>query len=380
MTRDRERIESWLTLWRVPGVGIAHFRGLVDRFGSPAAALEAKHSELAQSGLPDAAVEAILDRPPDAAAADLAWLEQPGHHVLAWDDHRYPRQLLELADPPPVLFVAGDPEVLAIPQLAIVGSRNPTPTGRETARDFARHLAAHGLVITSGMALGVDGAAHRGALDAGGITVAVAGTGLDRVYPRQHRDLAHEILEHGALVSEFPIGIPARPEHFPRRNRIISGLSLGTLVVEAARHSGSLITARYATEQGRDVFAIPGSIHNPLARGCHQLLRDGAKLVETARDVLEELGPMVSSAPSKSPSAPAPACEAPSTDPEYRLLLECLGFEPTPIDTLVERSGLTAEAVSSMLLMLELHNEVASMTGGLYVRQIPRGVDERDGA
>lgn len=383
MTHDTNPVADWLALWRVPGIGIGHFKALMDRFGSPRAALAAGRTELAGAGLPSGVIDAVLQRESDLAAPDLAWLEQADHHALTWDDPRYPRPLREIADPPPVLFVQGDPAALSEPQLAMVGSRNPTPTGRETALDFARHLASCGLAITSGMALGIDGAAHRGALEADGITIAVTGTGLDRVYPPQHRRLAHDIAERGALVSEFPIGTPARPEHFPRRNRIISGLALGTLVVEAARRSGSLITARCAADQGREVFAIPGSIHNPLSRGCHRLLRDGAKLVETAQDVVEELQPMAAIAAVETSARSretGPAADGHGRDPDHLHLLECLGFEPTPIDTLVERTGLTAEAVSSMLLLLELHNEVASVSGGLYVRLIPSEPDERDRA
>ncbi|HDP89853.1 MAG TPA: DNA-protecting protein DprA, partial [Thioalkalivibrio sp.] len=265
-------------------------------------------------------------------------------------------------------FVAGEPRLLLTPQLAIVGSRHPTPGGRESAYEFARHLAGHGLTITSGLALGIDAAAHEGALAAPGLTVAVAATGLDRVYPSRHRALAHEIAEQGALVSEFSVGTGTRAEHFPRRNRIISGLAVGTLVVEAALRSGSLITARLATDQGREVFAIPGSIHNPLARGCHRLIRDGAKLVETAQDILEELDLSPTAGP------PEQATDAPTVelDAEYHHLLMCMGYDPVPIDTLVQRSGLTTEAVSSMLLVLELRNLVASLNGGRYERIKPR--------
>ena len=211
----------------------------------------------------------------------MEWLSQPGNHVVHFQDAAYPALLKQIADPPPLLFVRGDRDYLAQPQLAIVGSRNPTHTGRALAREFAAHLASFGLTITSGLASGIDGAAHQGAIEAGGTTLAVTGTGLDRVYPARHRDLAHRVAENGALVTEFPPGTAPLAANFPRRNRLISGLSLGTLVVEAALRSGSLITARSALEQGREVFAIPGSIHNPLARGCHALIRDGAKLVES---------------------------------------------------------------------------------------------------
>ncbi len=303
---------------------------------------------------------------PAAAEQELAWLEQPNHHLITLSDPRYPKRLREIADPPAALYVIGEPDLLSATQLGIVGSRNPTPGGSETAHAFAGYLAQSGLTITSGLALGVDAAAHRGALQAGGKTIAVAGTGLDRVYPARHRELAHEIVGQGALISEFPLGTPALALNFPRRNRIISGLSLGVLVVEAALQSGSLITARLAAEQGREVFAIPGSIHNPLARGCHALIRQGAKLVETAADILEELGPIAQTI--------APMHEidtgnvTPGLDVEALTLLDCLGFDPTPVDSLIERSGLTPEAVSSMLLVLELQGHVVAAPGGHYTR------------
>jgi DNA processing protein len=277
--------------------------------------------------------------------------------------------LREIPTPPPVLFVRGDPALLSRPQLAIVGTRNPTASGRRTAREFAAHLAGAGLVITSGLALGIDAEAHRGALEQGW-TVAVMGTGPDRLYPARHRELARQIAEQGALVSELPPGTPPNAENFPRRNRVISGLSLGTLVVEAATQSGSLISARLAGEQGREVFAIPGSIHNPMARGCHALIRQGAKLVETGADILEELGPLAATVTTPDPHPrDIPTSPAVSPDPEHAALLALLGESPTAIDTLVERSGLTAEAVSSMLLIMELQGYVAS-AGGFYTRLI----------
>jgi DNA processing protein len=300
-----------------------------------------------------------------------AWLSQPGHHFLTADDPRYPRALLAIGETAP-LFALGDPEVLQQRQLAIVGSRHPTPAGLDNTRDFAAELASRGLVITSGLALGVDGAAHEAALAAGGLTVAVCGTGLDRVYPARHRDLARRIAEHGVLISEFPPGTPPLPGHFPRRNRLISGLSMGVLVVEAALNSGSLITARTATGQGREVFAIPGSIHNPLARGCHRLIRDGAKLVESVDDILEEIAPQLGMfSPLARHSAATPE-DAPTIECGHRQLLTAIGFEPARVDTLVERTGLTAEAVSSMLLILELRGLVAQAPGGAYMQVITR--------
>jgi DNA processing protein len=294
-------------------------------------------------------------------------LQPPGHHLLTISDPGYPELLTQLQDPPALLFIRGDPELLSSPQLAMVGSRNPTPSGRQTARDFARFLASAGITITSGLAIGIDGASHEGALQAEGHTIAVMATGPDRLYPARHRRLAEQIQEQGALVTEFPPGTPPKRGHFPRRNRLISGLSLGTLVVEAAQRSGSLITARLAAEQGREVFAIPGSIHNPLARGCHALIRQGAKLVETAQDVVEELGPLLCHL--RLPVDPrqeglGPIAE--TWDQDYQRLLDCLGFDPVAIDLLIQRSGLTADAVSSMLLLLELEGYVSSAPGGRY--------------
>ncbi len=358
-----EGLRYWLALLRLPGVGPATAAMLLAHFGSPESIFSTGPADPACGG---PLREALRNPPWDEVEADLAWLAGSGRTILTLDDPRYPPLLREIPDPPPLLFVQGDPSVLAAVQLAMVGSRNPSRSGAETAHDFARHLGGVGLVITSGLALGIDAASHRGALRGGGQTVAVLGTGPDRVYPASHRELAHAVVdEGGALVSEYPPGTPPLAHHFPRRNRIISGLSLGTLVVEAAARSGSLITARMAMEQGREVFAIPGSIHNPLARGCHRLIRDGAKLVETAADVLEELAPHLRSALQETPAPQEPT--APELDSEYRCLLECVGHEATPVDLLVERSGLTAEAVSSMLLLLELQGYVTAAAGG-YVR------------
>ncbi|MBL8246335.1 MAG: DNA-protecting protein DprA [Rhodanobacteraceae bacterium] len=309
------------------------------------------------------------------AQLDLEWLEANDIALLTRADERYPPLLQGISGAPLLLFVRGDVDALWLPQLAVVGSRQGTAGGLATARDFAATFASRGFAVTSGLAAGIDAAAHQGALDAGGKTIAVLGTGLDRIYPARHIALARRIVEHGALVSEFPPRTPAKRENFPRRNRIISGLSLGTLVVEASLGSGSLITARVASEQGREVFAIPGSIHNPLAKGCHQLIRDGAKLVETAQEVVDELAPMLGQLRASLPADPAvqppPAAArvgAMSEDADYRRLHAALGYDPVGIDALAERTGLTVPALSSMLLRMELEGEVVANPGGTYSR------------
>lgn len=357
----QEELHYWLALLHAPGVGPVGFGELLQRFGDPSALFLQSHGDLGP----------IRDylRQPDWAAVerDLAWAAGAARRIVTLVDPDYPPKLAEISSAPPVLFVQGDVKLLGSAQVAMVGSRNPTTTGAETAYAFARTLSSSGLTVTSGLALGVDAASHKGALDGGGQTIAVAGTGPDRVYPARHRDLAHAIVDRGgAIVSEFAPGTPPLPANFPRRNRIISGLSIGTLVVEAAVSSGSLITACAAADQGREVFAIPGSIHNPLARGCHRLIRDGAKLVETAQDVLEELAPQLFAALAEQPVAIAPAAQ--ELDSDQRCLLESVDFAPVSIDVLVERSGLTPETVSSILLLLELQGYVASQPGGHYAR------------
>jgi len=358
---------DWLALYHAPGIGPASFHKLLEQFPDPAAVLNASSGQLQQVGLRDSSIDAL--RHPDSRAIerDLEWQAQPGNRILTCRDPDYPALLREIPDPPPLLYIHGNLHVLQEPQLAMVGSRNPTAAGRQTAIDFARHLSAAGLMITSGLALGIDAAGHQGALDAGAPTIAVMGTGLDRVYPARNRELAHRIAGVGALVSEFPPGTPPRAEHFPRRNRIISGLSLGTLVVEAAIRSGSLISARYALEQGREVFAIPGSIHNPLARGCHHLIRQGAKLVETAQDIMDELGALATALDFTA----TPATDhdrQPQLPDDYAQLLESIGFENTSVDMLVKTTHLTPAEVSSMLLQLEMNGYIAANPGGFYNR------------
>lgn len=365
-------ISLWLTLAGAPGLSRRARLSLLNHFGSIEAVFSADGAALEQALADDEfahdaeprALSALLAGPDESKhKRDLDWLNSADHHLVTWNDPDYPVLLRETADPPIVVYVHGDRTILARAQLAIVGSRNPTPLGAQNAFSFARSFAQCGLVVTSGMALGIDAAAHRGALDAGGSTIAVAGTGLDRVYPPTHRDLAQAIAKQGALVSEFPIGTPVRAGNFPVRNRIISGLSLGVLVVEAALRSGSLITARLAADEGREVFALPGSIHSPLARGCHALIRQGAKLVETAEHVIEELGPLVALVRDEKPQPRGPQSVAKLAAFE-RQLLDCLGYEPAHIDTVIDRSGLTADTVSSILLQLELRGLVLVGPGG----------------
>lgn len=370
--------DPWLALVLAPGLGQRSFSQLLAHFGSPLGWVVGSDRELARAGLSSAQISAL--RQPDAAAMALCrqWLGEQDHHLITLDDAYYPPLLKQIPDPPPALFVAGQPECLVRPQLAIVGSRNASSGGLTHAREFSAALATVGLVITSGLAAGVDGAAHEACLDAGGSTVAVTGTGLDRVYPARHRALAHRIVKQGALVSQFPPGTGPRPGHFPVRNRLISGMSLGTLVVEAGLNSGSLITARLATEQGREVFAIPGSVHNPLARGCHRLIRDGAKLVETAAEIAGELRPLAGqlahelsgllATTEAKPLDSASGAPHIGLDPDYQRVLEAMGFDPTPVDEIIRRSQLTTAAVSSMLLMLELEGHVAAHPGGRYSR------------
>jgi DNA processing protein len=331
--------------------------------------------------LTDDTVSALQN--PDAARlqGDLHWLSRTGHYLLTWDDERYPPLLRDISSPPAALYVAGHPDVLWQPQLAVIGSRNPTAGGKDNARNFAGELARLGLTITSGMAAGIDSLAHEAALDAGQSTVAVMGTGLDIVYPNSGRALAARISERGALVSEFPPGTAPRRANFPSRNRIISGLSLGVLVVEAGLRSGTLITARLAASQGRDVFALPGSIHNPLSKGCHRLIREGARLVESVADILQELGPLAGELANRLQGELATGVEGPAAlelgpgepqfefDPEYQQLWSCLSHDPKFVDSIIEQSGLTARAVSAMLLMLELRGMVEAHPGGAYSRK-----------
>ncbi len=397
--------EYWLALVRAPGVGPVKFAALLKHFEKPRQLFEAAPSEWQARKIKDRLCTYLQNPDWQAVEKDIKWLAEPNHHLLTLHHPDYPPLLREIHNAPPVLFIHGNPALLSTKQLAIVGTRHPSSDGNKAAKEFAEYLSHQGFTITSGMALGIDGASHWGALTATGKTIAVAGTGLDRIYPPQHRELAHRIAETGALVSEFLPGTPVRRDNFPLRNRIVSALSLATLVIEAPEGSGSLYTAKNATKQGRELFVIPGSIYNPLMKGSHQLIKDGAKLVETAAEILEKL--QISSSPSPSPSPipspsyappkpkpkpqhkpdpkpkpptyslskqtipePSPAPTPPPSDlgEDYICLLNYLGTGTTSIDNLVEQSNLTAGEVSSMLLILELRGLVAVQSGGLYAR------------
>lgn len=373
---DIDEWRAWLILLRTPGLGPATLRQWLLAHDRRIEAVLAHAPR--RAAVLGAAALAWLEQPDEARlAADLDWLSRPGHRLLCCTEVDFPPLLEAIPDPPAALFTSGDAGLLLLPQVAIVGARSATPAGLAQARAFARELAAAGFVVTSGMADGVDGAAHQGALDAGRPTVAVVGTGLDRVYPSKHHALARRIAQEGVLVSEFPLGTPARANHFPRRNRILSGLALGTLVVEADLESGSLITARLAGEQGREVFALPGSIHNPLSRGCHRLIRDGARLAETASEVAEVLVPQARALGAelaarlgngeRGSGAPV-AGGGWADDPDYQALLAALGHDPATLDELAERTGQAASALSSMLLMLELEGVVGALAGNRYQR------------
>lgn len=357
MVPDKD-IEQWLRLGLLTGLGDESFRRLLLAFGSPEQVLGASHAALSKI-VPARLAKAICDGGArDGLPAVAAWLDDPANRIVTLADAQYPKMLLQIPDPPPFLYVKGRIDLLNRPAIAIVGSRNATPQGAATAEAFAKVLSNAGLTIVSGLALGIDAAAHRGGLAGDAASIAIVGTGLDVVYPARNRTLAHKLAAQGTLLSELPLGTPALAANFPRRNRLISGMSRGCLVVEAAQRSGSLITARLANEQGREVFAVPGSIHSPLSKGSHLLIRQGAKLVECAQDVLEELGM----------SLPAAEPHDREADPRPHALLDHLGFDPCDIDTLSTRSGLTSSAVTALLTALELDGRVAALPGGKYQR------------
>lgn len=381
-----DSLDAWLRLLRAPGLGARPLRRLLERFGDARTVLAEvqRQPQALEIAAPTRAWLAAPDL--ERLAADRAWLEQPGHRLLVCTDADYPALLADTPWAPVALFVRGDAGLLWQPQIAIVGSRNPTAGGRDSAHAFAAALARGGLTVTSGLASGIDATAHEGALAAVNRTIAVVGTGPDRVYPAGNAALAERIAATGVIVSEHPPGTPARAQHFPSRNRIIAGLSLGTLVIEAALRSGSLITARLAGEAGREVFALPGSIHNPMAKGCHRLIREGARLVETAQEIVEELRPMAQrlgdrlrqelqalpADDSRDDSTTAAAGGGRSAsgydDPDYQQLWSSLGHDPVSIETLVARTGLTTQAISSMLMIMELDGLVTAGASGHYAR------------
>ncbi len=352
--RSTERLRPWIQLHHILGVGLKTKHALLRRFHTPKGVLESGQLRPNNSSRTSRCYRYDIDR-------DLEWANHPRHHILIWSDPRFPKLLKQIADPPLLLYVRGDADALNAPQVSIVGSRNATPYGRRIAMTLASGLAGCGITVTSGLALGIDAAAHNGAIDGHGNTIAVAAHGLNEVYPRRHRKLASQISGRGALVSEFAVGTAPRREHFPQRNRIISGLSLGTVVVEANRRSGSLITARLAVEQNREVFAIPGPIQSPLSWGCHELIRQGAKLVDRLEHVLEEL-------PLDNRSNNISHHQTELDWGPYEDLLVCMGYEPVTVDILAARSGLTTDSVCSMLLQMEINGWVESFAGGGYVR------------
>jgi DNA processing protein len=356
-------LASWLRLCLTPGLGSIRLRELLAKFGLPEAVLAAGQSKLA-AYLPASVLDAMYsDSVGTLVDAALRWSREPNRTLLALDQTAFPKALLEIGDPPALLYCIGRVDLLARPSIAIVGSRNATPQGARDAQSFARSLSEAGYTIVSGLALGIDAAAHRGGLSGRGSTIAVLGTGVDVSYPPRNASLAEEIAADGLVLSEFPLGTPPARHNFPRRNRILSGLARGTLIVEAALSSGSLITARAALEQGREVFAIPGSIHSPLSKGGHSLIKAGAKLVECAEDVLSELDP------GSTRARPAVPDQAASAAPDSKLaLLEQMGTHPIDMDSLCARSGLPAQQVSAALLRLELEGRVAALPGGLYQR------------
>ena len=369
---DVQTLAPWLRLMLTDGLGGESARKLLGRFGMPENIFQGSRAELAS--LVGARVAAALTMPISsikqaAIDASLTWAEQPGHCILTLADAAYPAELLNIPDPPVMLYLRGHHHLLATPGLAVVGSRNATMQGVSHAGQFSEQVSRAGITVVSGLALGIDAAAHEGGLRGSGSTIAVIGTGIDLDYPLRNRKLAQRIAEEGCIVSEYPLGTPPLPGNFPRRNRLISGLSRAVLVVEAAAKSGSLITARMAAEQGRDVFAIPGSIHSPLAKGCHQLIRQGAKLVETVQDILEEM-----------PSFPTPqrvatsAC-APDRDEksashgaQHRFVIQAMGHDPVSLDMLAMRCKLAAAELGDVLLALELAGDVEVLPGGLYRR------------
>lgn len=365
-SEDLEEKSLWVSLASIPGIGSQTFCLLLKTFGSPAHIYAASQQQLKQVVNDSIASEIVQGADARTLAETRQWLLQENNHLVTLADPEYPRSLLEISDPPPFLYAKGNLALLNQPSIAIVGSRNATVQGEKNAEAFAHDLCSYGLCIVSGLALGIDGAAHRGALKAKGATIAVVGTGLDIVYPAKHRELAHQIAEHGLIISEFPLGTPSKPQNFPKRNRIISGLSLGCLVVEANLQSGSQITARLAAEQGREIFAIPGSIHSPMSKGCHQLIKQGAKLVDCLQDIVEELNLSARLAADIKATDTDKTASNLDQNSAGNAILKAMGYDPIHLEIIVAKSGLTVSEVSSMLMLLELEGKVASLTGGQF--------------
>ncbi|MEJ6004060.1 DNA-processing protein DprA [Paucibacter sp. AS339] len=366
----REELAAWLRLLETPGIGLESVRRLLSRLGTPQDVFDCPGE--AWQDLLGPKQRLALSQPPAHLEQQLdktwAWLQaEPSHQLLLLGDPDYPPALLQIADPPLLLYLHGRRELLSQPSLAIVGSRSPTAQGRDNARHFGQALSEAGLCIASGLALGIDGAAHEGALKGSAKTIAVLGTGLDQIYPSRHQKLAQQIAEQGLLISEYALGTPPLPPNFPRRNRIIAGHSLGCLVVEAALQSGSLITARLASEAGREVFAIPGSIHSSLSRGCHALIRQGAKLVEEAQDVLDELPSLLPRTGGKHTETESPPALGRPT--EHTQVLALMGFDPISLDALQQRGGWPVAELNALLLQLELDGAVARLAGQLFQRR-----------
>ena len=372
---DESTAVKWLTLLNTPGLGPVKTRALLDHYPSIDEVFEERRFPQ-QLNIPDQSASLLRQAEMDEVRQELAWLHKPNNHLLTWHDALYPPQLKLIPDPPMVLFVKGDLNCLLLPQLAVVGSRNATQSGLNNARAFSADLAAKGLVITSGLAAGVDAAAHQGALDGGGQTVAVMGTGINTIYPKQNQQLAKDITHHGAVVSELPFNMPPHAGNFPRRNRLIAGLSLGTLVIEAARKSGTAITARLSMESNRPVMAIPGSIHNPMARGCHELIRQGACLVESAGHILEELQPHIHMLGDQLShhlnNMQQTTVEKPDNDPHIEVtetqqqIYRQLDYHPVSFDAIVKQTGLSSAVVASDLLIMELSGLIEKLPGANY--------------
>lgn len=373
-TQQQDEIAYWIALSLIKGLGNIGICQLLEKFGSPKQIFNTNLGQLKQ--VVNASVAEEISKKKDAKLiqATLDWLKKDHTHIVTLADNHYPKRLLEISNPPVILYAIGNLKWLNHPSIAMVGSRNATSQGEKNAEYFAQDLSEHGLCVVSGMALGIDGASHRGALKHNGATIAIVGTGLDIVYPAKHRDLAHHIAERGLIISEFPLNTPSKAQNFPRRNRIISGLSVGCLVIEANIGSGSLITARLALEQGREVFAIPGSIHSPMTKGCHALIKQGAKLVENTADILDELRNLdelknimakdgVSGLAEKS-------AKKTKTSLETNTVLDYMGFEAVNFEAILADTGLTTEALSSMLMVLELDGRITALAGGQYQRLV----------